>query len=248
MPVKTPYYESRFVRANHPDQPLALWLRETLLLPTAGAPVADVWVMVFDPDGAGNRALKVGYPIGSSDYRYGTGAGGWTARIGDTTIDDVSAQGAITGNRAFRRVGPEHRARRPTAREAAHRARIPGTVPHRQDDGSASARDVRRAAGTRRLPAAPAALDWQRQSQLGQTPHAGLCVRPGVRFRRCTRGESRGRHRPRRHRTHLAACRDAIRIAPRRDANSRSGRSSVPVAPTGATGRSRGRSGDGSGR
>jgi hypothetical protein len=97
MPVKTPYYESRFVRANHPDQPLALWLRETLLLPTVGAPVADVWVMVFDPDGAGNRALKVGYPIGSSGYRYETGAGTWTARIGDTTIDDVSARGAITG-------------------------------------------------------------------------------------------------------------------------------------------------------
>jgi hypothetical protein len=97
MPVKTPYYESRFVRANDPDRPLALWLRETLLLPTVGAPVADVWVMVFDPEGAGNRALKVGYPIGSSDYRYENGAGTWTARIGDTTIDDVSAQGAIAG-------------------------------------------------------------------------------------------------------------------------------------------------------
>ncbi|KAA0080821.1 hypothetical protein CIW52_24015 [Mycolicibacterium sp. P9-64] len=98
MTVKTPYYESRFVRANHPDRPLALWLRETLLLPTVGAPVADVWVMVFDPEGAGNRALKVGYPIGSSDYRYEAGGGAWTARIGDTTIDDESAQGAITGD------------------------------------------------------------------------------------------------------------------------------------------------------
>jgi len=97
MTVKTPYYESRFVRANHPEQPLALWLRETLLLPTAGAPVADVWVMVFDPDGAGNRALKVGYPIGSADYCYESGGGAWTARIGDTAIDDVSAQGAIAG-------------------------------------------------------------------------------------------------------------------------------------------------------
>jgi hypothetical protein len=97
MQPKTPYYESRFIRANHPDEPLALWLRETLLLPTVGSPVADVWVMVFDPDGAGNRALKVGYPIGSSDYHYETGADTWTARIGDTTIDDVSARGAITG-------------------------------------------------------------------------------------------------------------------------------------------------------
>ncbi|MCW2559326.1 MAG: hypothetical protein JWP55_3290 [Mycobacterium sp.] len=65
MAVKTPYYESRFIRANHPDQALALWLRETLLLPTVGSPVADVWVMVFDPDGAGNRALKSGIRSGA---------------------------------------------------------------------------------------------------------------------------------------------------------------------------------------
>jgi hypothetical protein len=98
MPDKPPYYESRFVRANHPDQAVALWLRETLLLPTVGEPVADVWVMVFDPEGAGNRALKVGHPIEAADYRYGTGADTWTARIGDTTIDDVSARGTVTGD------------------------------------------------------------------------------------------------------------------------------------------------------
>jgi hypothetical protein len=98
MPDKPPYYESRFVRANHPNQAVALWLRETLLLPTVGEPVADVWVMVFDPEGAGNRALKVGHPIEAADYRYGTGADTWTARIGDTTIDDVSARGTVTGD------------------------------------------------------------------------------------------------------------------------------------------------------
>ena len=69
MSAKAPYYESRYIRANHPDRPQALWLRETLLLPTAGEPVADVWVMVFDPDGAGNRALKEPYPIDAAEYR-----------------------------------------------------------------------------------------------------------------------------------------------------------------------------------
>jgi hypothetical protein len=98
MPVRTPYYESRFVRANHPNRPQALWLRETLLLPTAGEPVADVWVMVFDPDGAGNRALKVGHPLTAADYRYETGADAWTARIAETTIDDTSAQGTVTAD------------------------------------------------------------------------------------------------------------------------------------------------------
>ncbi len=97
MPGKPPYYESRFVRANHPDRAMALWLRETLLLPTVGESVADVWVMIFDPEGAGNRALKVGHPMEVADYRYGNGVGAWTARIGDTLIDDQSVRGSVTG-------------------------------------------------------------------------------------------------------------------------------------------------------
>ncbi len=93
MKPQPPYYESRFIRANSSDGAQAVWLRSTLLLPTAGAPVADAWVMVFDPDGAGNRALKQPYPIDQSDYEYDT----WTARIGATTIDDRSACGSVTG-------------------------------------------------------------------------------------------------------------------------------------------------------
>ena len=98
LPVKPPYYESRFVRANHPDAAQALWLRETLLLPTAGESVADVWLMVFDPDGAGNRAIKVGHPITESEYRYDE----WTARIGEATIDDAAVRGhlAVEGRAA----------------------------------------------------------------------------------------------------------------------------------------------------
>jgi hypothetical protein len=91
MPVKAPYYESRFVRANHPDAPQALWLRETLLLPTTGESVADVWLMVFDPDGAGHRAIKVGRPLTDSAYRYDE----WTARIGEATIDDAAVRGEL---------------------------------------------------------------------------------------------------------------------------------------------------------
>jgi len=86
-----PYYESRFVRANHPASAQALWLRSTLLLPASGVPVADAWVMVFDPDGAGNRALKQPFPIDHSEFLYDE----WTARIGATAIDDRSAHGSV---------------------------------------------------------------------------------------------------------------------------------------------------------
>ncbi len=92
MKPQAPYYESRFIRANDPDGARALWMRSTLLLPSAGAPVADSWVMLFDPDGSGNRALKQPYPIDQSDYQYDT----WTARIGATSIDDWSARGSVS--------------------------------------------------------------------------------------------------------------------------------------------------------
>lgn len=98
MKPQPPYYESRFIRANDAARAQALWLRSTLLLPTAGPPVADAWVMVFDPDGEGNRALKQPYPIDQSDYRYDS----WTARIGETTIDDRAACGSVTSDRSAR--------------------------------------------------------------------------------------------------------------------------------------------------
>ncbi|MBB3753234.1 hypothetical protein FHT44_005753 [Mycolicibacterium sp. BK634] len=88
-----PYYESRFIRANHPDRAQAIWLRWTLLLPSPGEAVADVWVMVFDPDGGGNRAIKVPHPLTDADYL----SDPWSARIADTVIDDVRARGVLDG-------------------------------------------------------------------------------------------------------------------------------------------------------
>jgi len=145
---EAPYYESRYIRANHPERPLALWLRETLLLPTAGDPVADVWVMVFDPEGEGNRALKQPYPIDAADCEHDN----WTARIGATSIDDRSAQGVVTGgNRSARwdlRITPGAEAAVKLLTERAYTARIPTaktTVRHplAQFDGMVELDDAR---------------------------------------------------------------------------------------------------------
>jgi hypothetical protein len=125
LTAKPPYYESRFIRANHPDRAQALWLRETVLLPTAGNSVADVWVMVFEPDGAGNRALKVSYPIDDADYDDDA----WTARIGASTIDDASAQGNVSlGDRSARwdlRITPGAHDEVRLLTDRAYAARIP---------------------------------------------------------------------------------------------------------------------------
>lgn len=94
--MRAPYYESRYIRANHPDRAQALWLRETLLLTHDGASSADVWVMLFDPDGDGNRAVKQPFAVEEADFR----SEPWTVRIGDTFLDDQHARGSLTGPRA----------------------------------------------------------------------------------------------------------------------------------------------------
>lgn len=93
--MRAPYYESRYIRANHPDRAQAIWLRETLLLADHGASSADVWVMLFDPEGDGNRAVKQPFAVEEADFR----SEPWTVRIGDTFLDDRHARGSLPGHR-----------------------------------------------------------------------------------------------------------------------------------------------------
>ncbi|WP_231988685.1 hypothetical protein [Mycobacterium sp. 1274761.0] len=121
MKRQPPYYESRFIRANDPDRARALWLRWTLLMPTTGAPVADSWVMLFDPDGAGNRALKQPFPIDQADFGDET----WTACIGATCIDDHAASGTVTGARWDLQITPGDEAPVKLLTDRAYKARFP---------------------------------------------------------------------------------------------------------------------------
>lgn len=114
-----PYYESRFLRANDPDAPRAVWLRETLLLPTEGEPSADVWVMVFDP--SGHRAVKQRFGIGDADF----GDDGWTARIASTSLDDTEAVGMLADTRWDLSITPGDHEPVRVLSERGYRRRIP---------------------------------------------------------------------------------------------------------------------------
>ncbi|WP_059017199.1 hypothetical protein [Mycobacterium sp. M26] len=116
-----PYYESRYIRANHPDRAQAIWLRWTLLYPRPGRPVADVWVMVFDPEGAGNRALKTPHPITDADYRTDP----WSARIGTTSIDDHAARGTLDGAHWDLAIAPGEEPAVKLLTDRAYRAKFP---------------------------------------------------------------------------------------------------------------------------
>jgi hypothetical protein len=104
--------------------------------------------MVFDPDGAGNRALKQPYPIDAAAYEYDD----WTARIGAASIDDKSAQGVVTGGgRSARwdlRITPGSEEAVKLLTDRAYKARIPTaktTVRHplAQFDGQVELDDTR---------------------------------------------------------------------------------------------------------
>jgi hypothetical protein len=58
------HVESYFLRANHPDRPLALWIKATVLFPRRGPRVQESWCIVF----AGERAFarKVTAPFSPS--------------------------------------------------------------------------------------------------------------------------------------------------------------------------------------
>ena len=147
----TPYYESRFIRANDATSRRAVWLRETLLMPDGVQPSADVWVMVFDP--AGNCARKSQYPLDAAEFGYDD----WTARIAATSLDDSSAVGSMPDARWDLTISPDGQDPVRVLSDRSYRARFPTAKtqvrhPHARFDGrlQVAGRDVlhRSAAGS----------------------------------------------------------------------------------------------------
>ncbi len=139
----TPYYESRFIRANDATSRRAVWLRETLLMPDGVQPSADVWVMVFDP--AGNCARKSQYPLDAAEFGYDD----WTARIAATSLDDSSAVGSMPDARWDLTISPDGQDPVRVLSDRSYRARFPTAKtqvrhPHARFDGrlQVAGRDV----------------------------------------------------------------------------------------------------------
>ena len=169
--------------------------------------------MVFDPEGAGNRALKEPYPIDAADYDYDN----WTARIGATTVDDRSAQGVVTGgNRSARwdlRITPGAEEPVKLLTERAY----DGAIPDGQDDGAPSAGAVRRPARTRRRSASwstagPAASTTTGAPGTPRPTRSARCAASTTRQNRAWRSSRRAQQIG----PYLAAGGHAVRLPPRR--------------------------------
>ncbi|HVL00505.1 MAG TPA: hypothetical protein VM553_11875 [Dongiaceae bacterium] len=85
------HYESYFLRANHPDRPLAFWIRYTIFAPRNEPQrnQGELWVMVFDGDRNQITAAKMEYPL--RDCRFDTR--GLDVSIGGATLQTGFAQG-----------------------------------------------------------------------------------------------------------------------------------------------------------
>lgn len=87
------HYESYFLRANHPDRPLAFWIRYTIFAPR-NRPAdnrGELWVMLFDGERGQVHAAKYEQPL--AQCHFGTDA--LDVRIGNATLSSGQLQGDI---------------------------------------------------------------------------------------------------------------------------------------------------------
>jgi hypothetical protein len=96
------HYESFYQRANHPDRPLAFWIRYTVFAP-AGEPsaaVGQLWAVAFDGESGRHAVAKKVVPIADCEFRrdaFGVRIGG--AQLGPGSLS--GAAGAIEWDLRF---------------------------------------------------------------------------------------------------------------------------------------------------
>jgi hypothetical protein len=90
VPVEAGHYESFYLKACKPGEPLGVWIRYTVHKRPGALPNGSLWVTLFDGGGQGPRAHKETMP--------GPSAGGdeWI-RVGEATMRDGVAAGSIDG-------------------------------------------------------------------------------------------------------------------------------------------------------
>ena len=87
------FYESYFLRANHPTKPLAFWIRYTLFSPKGNlaATEGQLWAVYFDGETSSITVSKQSLPLSQcsfSDARL-------NVRIGDAVLDERRLQGSV---------------------------------------------------------------------------------------------------------------------------------------------------------
>ncbi len=87
------HYESRFVRLNHPDLPLAFWLRHTVRIPRdpCDQAVGEVWGIFFDGQRKELTHLRRAWPL--AQCLWGPRSSLW--EIGTSSLAPASSRGQV---------------------------------------------------------------------------------------------------------------------------------------------------------
>ena len=85
------HYESYFQRANHPERPLAFWIRYTIFSPKgrAGDAVGELWAIYFDGEKGRIAAVKEVLPLASCRFS----DTGLDVRIGPAVLTESRLEG-----------------------------------------------------------------------------------------------------------------------------------------------------------
>ena len=93
---RTGHYESYFLQANHPDRPLAFWVRFTLVSPeNQKTAIGEVWAVYFDGETGNHICAKTESPIEHCIFY----SNELNMTIGDSRLNETQCKGrAATGD------------------------------------------------------------------------------------------------------------------------------------------------------
>jgi len=136
VPAAAGHYESFYLKACHPERPLALWIRYTVHKRPGAEPTGSLWFTLFDGDAAGPRAQKSTLPA------VGAGGGAWIS-VGEASMGPGRTSGSIDGVDWELRFEGREPALFHLPSEWMYRTRLPRTklvspVPAARFDGSVS--------------------------------------------------------------------------------------------------------------
>jgi hypothetical protein len=93
---QTGHYESYFLRANHPEDPLAFWIRYTIFSPHGHheKAIGELWAVYFNGETSSNIAVKKELPIGQCSFS----RSGIDAKVGDAHLNKEKLTGSATSH------------------------------------------------------------------------------------------------------------------------------------------------------
>ncbi|CBL47193.1 conserved hypothetical protein [gamma proteobacterium HdN1] len=96
MGQKGGHYESYFLRANHPDKPMAFWIRHTIFSPKKfpERAIGELWAVFFDGETQKIVAAKKEYALSQCEFS----RQGLNVRLPDGFLKPGQAQGSVQGS------------------------------------------------------------------------------------------------------------------------------------------------------